>query len=306
MNGKDRLRVLHSRGDRHRHGEHIVDQQRAGHGQTRVGAEVGGGHLVVAATGRVGVHVLPVGGDHHQHHHRDQDGDLPGVPVRDQTGEGERQQDLVGGVGDRRQRVRGEDRQSDPLGQQGLAQLGAAEPPADDEALRDLGWVHVRHSNPAAHGTAPRLVLVHIVIMGCGRVGSTLARSLEKRGHTVAVIDQNTEAFRRLGPDFDGQTIKGVGFDREVLSRQASSGRRPSPRSRTATTPTSWPPGWCARPSTSTTWWPGSTTRAGPRCTSDWASPPSPPSAGRPTRCSVGCCPPAPSRSGATRPARSG
>jgi trk system potassium uptake protein TrkA len=59
---------------------------------------------------------------------------------------------------------------------------------------------------------------VHIVIMGCGRVGSTLARSLERRGHTVAVIDQNTEAFRRLGPDFDGQTIKGVGFDREVLS----------------------------------------------------------------------------------------
>ncbi len=61
-------------------------------------------------------------------------------------------------------------------------------------------------------------MLVHIVIMGCGRVGSTLARSLEKRGHTVAVIDQNTEAFRRLGPDFDGQTIKGVGFDREVLT----------------------------------------------------------------------------------------
>jgi trk system potassium uptake protein TrkA len=61
-------------------------------------------------------------------------------------------------------------------------------------------------------------VPVHIVIMGCGRVGSTLARSLERRGHTVAVIDQNTEAFRRLGPDFDGQTIKGVGFDREVLS----------------------------------------------------------------------------------------
>jgi len=54
--------------------------------------------------------------------------------------------------------------------------------------------------------------------MGCGRVGSTLARSLERRGHTVAVIDQNTEAFRRLGPDFEGQTIKGVGFDREVLS----------------------------------------------------------------------------------------
>jgi trk system potassium uptake protein TrkA len=58
---------------------------------------------------------------------------------------------------------------------------------------------------------------VHIVIMGCGRVGSTLARSLEKRGHTVAVIDLDVESFRRLGPDFAGKTIKGVGFDREVL-----------------------------------------------------------------------------------------
>jgi trk system potassium uptake protein TrkA len=58
---------------------------------------------------------------------------------------------------------------------------------------------------------------VHIVIMGCGRVGSTLARSLEKRGHTVAVIDIVPDSFRRLGPDFGGRTIKGVGFDREVL-----------------------------------------------------------------------------------------
>ncbi len=63
----------------------------------------------------------------------------------------------------------------------------------------------------------PRLVLVHIVIMGCGRVGSSLARSLEKRGHTVAVIDLEPEAFRRLGPDFAGKTVRGVGFDREVL-----------------------------------------------------------------------------------------
>jgi trk system potassium uptake protein TrkA len=53
--------------------------------------------------------------------------------------------------------------------------------------------------------------------MGCGRVGATLARALEKRGHTVAVVDVNTDAFRRLGPEFTGQTIKGVGFDREVL-----------------------------------------------------------------------------------------
>lgn len=53
--------------------------------------------------------------------------------------------------------------------------------------------------------------------MGCGRVGSSLARSLEKRGHTVAVIDVLPDAFRRLGPSFAGRTVKGVGFDREVL-----------------------------------------------------------------------------------------
>jgi trk system potassium uptake protein TrkA len=58
---------------------------------------------------------------------------------------------------------------------------------------------------------------VHIVIMGCGRVGASLARSLEKRAHTVAVIDIDADAFRRLGPEFSGKTVKGVGFDREVL-----------------------------------------------------------------------------------------
>jgi trk system potassium uptake protein TrkA len=58
---------------------------------------------------------------------------------------------------------------------------------------------------------------VHIVIMGCGRVGSTLANGLEARGHSVAVIDQNAEAFRRLPADFAGLTVAGVGFDRETL-----------------------------------------------------------------------------------------
>jgi trk system potassium uptake protein TrkA len=58
---------------------------------------------------------------------------------------------------------------------------------------------------------------VHVVIMGCGRVGSTLAHSLEQRGHTVAVIDSDSEAFRRLGADFTGLTVTGIGFDREVL-----------------------------------------------------------------------------------------
>lgn len=60
---------------------------------------------------------------------------------------------------------------------------------------------------------------MHIVIMGCGRVGSTLARGLESRGHSVAVIDQDVEAFRRLGPEFSGRTVRGVGFDRQVLEK---------------------------------------------------------------------------------------
>jgi trk system potassium uptake protein TrkA len=58
---------------------------------------------------------------------------------------------------------------------------------------------------------------MHIVIMGCGRVGSTLAHILEDHGHTVAVIDQDVEAFRRLRPGFRGSKITGVGFDRDVL-----------------------------------------------------------------------------------------
>jgi len=57
---------------------------------------------------------------------------------------------------------------------------------------------------------------VHFVIMGCGRVGSTLAHSLEAQGHDVAVIDQDESAFRRLGAAFEGRRITGVGFDRDV------------------------------------------------------------------------------------------
>ena len=58
---------------------------------------------------------------------------------------------------------------------------------------------------------------MHVVIMGCGRVGSLLAIELEANGHSVAVIDQSKEAFRRLGPDFKGRTVTGVGFDRDTL-----------------------------------------------------------------------------------------
>ncbi len=58
---------------------------------------------------------------------------------------------------------------------------------------------------------------MHIVIMGCGRVGSTLAHILDDRGNSVAVIDQNPESFRKLGSSFKGSRVTGMGFDRDVL-----------------------------------------------------------------------------------------
>ncbi|MGY5885169.1 potassium channel family protein [Modestobacter lacusdianchii] len=58
---------------------------------------------------------------------------------------------------------------------------------------------------------------MHVVVMGCGRVGSAIARRLEAIGHSVAVIDQDAEAFRRLGPEFGGRQVTGLGFDRQTL-----------------------------------------------------------------------------------------
>jgi trk system potassium uptake protein len=58
---------------------------------------------------------------------------------------------------------------------------------------------------------------VHFVIMGCGRVGASLAQTLEEHGHSVAVIDQNPESFRRLSSEFAGHKVTGLGFDRDTL-----------------------------------------------------------------------------------------
>lgn len=55
------------------------------------------------------------------------------------------------------------------------------------------------------------------MILGCGRVGTLLAHRLDELGHSVAVVDQDPTAFRSLGPEFGGQTVTGVGFDRETL-----------------------------------------------------------------------------------------
>jgi trk/ktr system potassium uptake protein len=58
---------------------------------------------------------------------------------------------------------------------------------------------------------------MHVVIMGCGRVGSELTLQLGKTGHGVVIIDKKPEAFDRLPPGFDARTIVGIGFDRDVL-----------------------------------------------------------------------------------------
>jgi trk system potassium uptake protein TrkA len=59
--------------------------------------------------------------------------------------------------------------------------------------------------------------IVHVVIMGCGRVGTELAQTLDAAGHSVSVIDQIAKAFSSLGEGFKGQTVTGIGFDRDRL-----------------------------------------------------------------------------------------
>lgn len=59
---------------------------------------------------------------------------------------------------------------------------------------------------------------MNVVVVGCGRVGSQLATMLSVEGHNVTVIDKNDESFRRLGSTFNGVTVKGLGFDEDVLA----------------------------------------------------------------------------------------
>ncbi len=56
-----------------------------------------------------------------------------------------------------------------------------------------------------------------VLIIGCGRIGAELARSLRLAGHSVAVIDNDPQSLESLGPAFNGHTFLGVGFEREVL-----------------------------------------------------------------------------------------
>ena len=58
-----------------------------------------------------------------------------------------------------------------------------------------------------------------VVIAGCGRVGSTLARRLDAEGHEVTVVDERLQAFDRLGDDYKGERVLGTALDEETLRR---------------------------------------------------------------------------------------
>lgn len=58
-----------------------------------------------------------------------------------------------------------------------------------------------------------------VIIVGCGKLGAGLALNLIRKGHTVTVIDTNPEAFDLLGRDFKGETVVGIGFDKDILEK---------------------------------------------------------------------------------------
>lgn len=60
---------------------------------------------------------------------------------------------------------------------------------------------------------------MHVIIVGCGRVGAQAAAALSREGHSVVIIDREPKAFRRLPQNFAGQTITGIAYDREILER---------------------------------------------------------------------------------------
>jgi trk system potassium uptake protein TrkA len=80
-------------------------------------------------------------------------------------------------------------------------------------AARAEGWVKYQHM-PNTEAAS-----LKVIILGCGRVGSTLARRLSLEGHAVTVIDMTSDAFRRLGLKFKGQKIVGTGLDQDTLRK---------------------------------------------------------------------------------------
>jgi trk system potassium uptake protein TrkA len=62
-------------------------------------------------------------------------------------------------------------------------------------------------------------MVMHFVIVGCGRVGMSLSNAIENMGHSVAIIDNNCESFKLLPKSFKGKKVIGYGFDANTLKR---------------------------------------------------------------------------------------
>ena len=60
---------------------------------------------------------------------------------------------------------------------------------------------------------------MNVLIVGCGREGSELARSMAAQGHAITVLDADVDRFDQLGPGFQGRTVQGFSFDRGALER---------------------------------------------------------------------------------------
>ncbi len=60
---------------------------------------------------------------------------------------------------------------------------------------------------------------MHVIVVGCGRVGRELGVDLEAGGHSVSIIDKNRSAFRRMPERWTGRSIVGFGFDRDTLEQ---------------------------------------------------------------------------------------
>lgn len=63
---------------------------------------------------------------------------------------------------------------------------------------------------------------MHLIIVGCGRVGAELANSVASKGHDVVIIDRDPQAFDRLDPEFRGHTLQGDVREKEVWNRAGS------------------------------------------------------------------------------------
>lgn len=62
-----------------------------------------------------------------------------------------------------------------------------------------------------------------VIIIGCGKLGSGLAKALVRKGNQITIVDRNAEAFELLGQDFSGEKIVGIGYDRDVLEKASIS-----------------------------------------------------------------------------------